>query len=218
MADNHIYAYAIKNQWLNMSLYFINFMYNTKKPFRDTRLGQILKSKAFKYAGYALNPTLLASPTVTTALLTEIATGKQGEFTDIWGDNYDDINGKYVCSQITLPDRLKDNNELLGGKEKNTKFLANGDHIKTDFILLNKNDIVSFFENPDTGFSIDKNQLKGVDYKRHTINNGTENITNQERELNNPNSPIKNNNDILYFLKGTNSNDVITYTISTNVI
>jgi hypothetical protein len=217
MANNDTYAYAIKNQWLNMSLYFINFMYNTKKPFGDTAVGKILKSKAFKYTVYTLKtlPSLAFPPLLISKLVVAYASERGEKYIQLWGNVNDD---KYVCGYITTPDRLKDNNELLGGKEKNTKWLANGDYIKTDFILLNKNDIISFFENPDTGFSIDKNQLKGDSYKRYISNDGTFNITNQERELNNPNSLIKNNNNILYFLKGTNSNDVITYALSTNVI
>jgi hypothetical protein len=215
MANNHIYAYAIKNQWLNMSLYFINFMYNTSKPFADTLVGKILKSKAFKYGFYTLKtgPSFLVTP----LLLKTYAIGKLEEFTGIYGNFVND--GKNVCGYITTPDRLKDNNEPLGGREKNTKWLANGDFIKTDFILLDKTDIISFFENPDSGFSIKKDNLNSPNnYKRHTTNNGSQNITNQERENDDSNSNNKNNNNILYFLKGTNGNDIITYTISTNVI
>ena len=31
MADSYVKAFSIKNQWMNLSLYFINFMYKTKK-------------------------------------------------------------------------------------------------------------------------------------------------------------------------------------------
>ena len=162
MADN-IYAFSIKNQWLNMSLYFINFMYKTKRNPRNNE----------------------------------------------------------VCNFITVNNRLSDDNRDLGGGQRNTKWLANGASIKTDFIKLDKTDIISFFEQKPTGFSlrININELNNPgNYKRKTDNNGESNITNQERFGDNASSTVKNNNNILYFLKGTNSNDVIRYIISANVI
>ena len=209
-------AYAIKNQWLNMSLYFINFMYNTKKPFRDTAVGKILKSKVFRYSVYVLRvlPSLAFPP----ALLINLAQAYAAETVIKYGQLWGNVNdGTYVCGHITTPDRLKDNNELLGGKQRNTKWLANGDYIKTNFIKLDKTDIVSFFERDDVGFSIEKSQLNSPNnYMRHIYNSG--NITNQEREDNNTNSSVYNNNNIIYFLKGLDYNDVIIYTLSTNSI
>jgi len=207
-------AYAIKNQWLNMSLYFINFMYNTKKPFRDTAVGKILKSKAFRYSVYVLRalPSLAFPPLVLVNLAQAYALETAQKYTQLWGNVND---GKYVCGYITTPDRLKDNNELLGGRQRNTKWLANGDYIKTTFIKLDKTDIISFFEREDVGFSIDRSQLNGANnYMRHTTNSG--NITNQERDP--LNSSVYNNNDIIYFLKGLDYNDVIIYALSTNSI
>ena len=208
-------AYAIKNQWINMSLYFINFMYNTKTPFKDTTVGKILKSKAFRYSFYVLRalPSLAFPPTLLFNLAQSyfIETAANGTYSILWGNDLN--NDKYVCKYITTPDRLKDNNELLGGKQRNTKWLANGDYIKTNFIKLDKTDIVSFFEKDDTGFSIEKSQLNSPDnYMRHTSNSN--NITNQERDPNN--SSVNNNNNIIYFLKGLDYNDVIIYTLSTN--
>ena len=159
----NIYAFSIKNQWLNMSLYFINFMYKTKR-----------------------NPSK-----------------------------------NEVCNSITNKNRLSDDNRDLGGGQRNTKWLANGASIKTDFIKLDKTDIISFFEQKPTGFSlrININELNNPgNYKRKTDNNGRSNITNQERFGDNADSPVKNNNNILYFLKGTNSRDLIRFTISANVI
>jgi hypothetical protein len=209
-------AYAIKNQWLNMSLYFINFMYNTKKPFKDTTVGKILKSKAFRYSVYVLRalPSLAFPPLLLVNLAQAYALETAQDYIQLWGNVND---GKYVCGYITTPDRLKDNNELLGGRQRNTKWLANGDYIKTTFIKLDKTDIISFFEKEDVGFSIEKNLLNSPNnYMRHTTNSG--NITNQERENNDVNSSINNNNNIVYFLKGTNFNDIIIYAISTNSI
>ena len=209
-------AYAIKNQWLNMSLYFINFMYNTKKPFKDTAVGKILKSKAFRYSVYVLRalPSLTFPPALLFNLAQAYAAEKISDYVGLWGNVSD---GKYVCGYITTPDRLKDNNELLGGKQRSTKWLANGDYIKTNFIKLDKTDIVSFFEREDVGFSIEKSQLNSPNnYMRHIYNSG--NITNQEREDNNTNSSVYNNNNIIYFLKGLDYNDVIIYALSTNSI
>ena len=217
--STHIYAYSIKNQWLNMSLYFINFMYNTRKPFKDSKFGKLLKSKTFRYISYALNPlaALFYSPLLVGVEYKLYTVEKKTSFNNDWNTYF--TNSTNVCAHITTPDRLQDNSELLGGREKNTKWLANGDYIKTDFILLDKTDIISFFENLDSGFSIRKNQLNSPNnYKRHTTNNGSQNITNQERENDNPQSTNKNYNDIIYFLKGTTGADCIVYTISTNVI
>ena len=218
MASTYIYAYAIKNQWLNMSLYFINFMYNTKKPFKDSNFVKLLKSKTFRYVSYALNPLqlLVLSPGVLGVEYALYSSEKKTGITNEWNNYF--LRGLNVCAYITTPDRLQDNSELLGGGEKNTKWLANGDYIKTDFILLDKTDIISFFENPDTGFSIRKNQLNSPNNYTRQSNNGSQNITNQERLNDDPSSLDKNNNNILYFLKGTNRIDCIIYTLSKNVI
>ena len=159
----NIYAFSIKNQWLNMSLYFINFMYKTKRNPRNNE----------------------------------------------------------VCNSITNKNRLSDDNRDLGGGQRNTKWLANGGTIKTDFIKLDKTDIINFFEQKPTGFSLRINELKSSsNYKRKLVTDtdGTSNVTNQERKGDDARSTVKNNNNILYFLKGTNSRDLIRFTISANVI
>jgi hypothetical protein len=143
-------AFSIKNQWMNLSLYFINFMYKTKN-----------------------NP----------------------------------INNR-VCEWITKKDRLKDNNNPIGGGQKNNKWLANGDNIKTDFIEINKEDFIYLFENKFLGFRINKNNLKGS-YKR-TDNITYANVTNQENNNNDPS--------LIYFLKGTNTNDILKYLVSAKII
>jgi hypothetical protein len=84
----YVKGYAIKNQWLNFSIYFTNFIYKTKN-----------------------NPS-----------------------------------NNNVCEWITLKDRLKDNNNPIGAKEINNKFLVNGSVTNTDFIEVNKQDLINFFE------------------------------------------------------------------------
>jgi hypothetical protein len=210
----HTKAYSIKNQWLNMSLYFINFMYNTKKPFADSVVGKVLKSNIVTYGKYFYNSTLIFTPIGLLVTATRIVAEQTlVYFGEIYGDFKND--GKYVCHYITTPDRLKDNNELMGGGQRNSKWLANGDYINTNFIKLDKTDIISFFEKNDTGFAIRKKELNGPNnFMRNPNNSG--NITNQERD--DLNTTVNNNNEIIYILKGTNSNDIIRYSIITNTI
>jgi len=160
MADiKYVKGYAFKNQWLNFSLYFTNFLYKTKN-----------------------NP-----------------------------------NNNKVCEWITLKDRLKDNVNSIGGKEINNKFLVNGDVTNTDFIEINKNDFIDFFRINDLGFQKNIKDLDG-NYKRNDNSvNYADNLTNQERETWDVNSE-KNNNDILYFMKGTNVNDIIEYVVNSKIV
>lgn len=153
-----IKGYAIKNQWINFSLYFVNFMYKTKR-----------------------NP-----------------------------------DRSKVCAWI-LPnkDRLKSNQNPIGGSETDNQFLGHGDHYRTDFIEIDKDDLVNvFFTNSKNyngddylqyGMRLDKTQLKGV-YKR----DNTSFNTNQET----------NNNDSsqYYFLKGVFNNEIIRYLIESKII
>jgi hypothetical protein len=87
MAVQFFHAYSIKDQWLNFSLYFTNFMYKTK-------------NKAFR---------------------------------------------NKVCRFITNKYRIKSNDNPIGGKQKDTLFLANGDYTKTTFIEVDKNDFIKFY-------------------------------------------------------------------------
>jgi hypothetical protein len=220
---NHTFAYAIKNQWLNMSVYFINFMYNTSKPFEDTLVGGLLKSPIFKgvvqilrYGPLVLNPggLILASTEF-------IAAQYSTDYLASWSN----VLGKYVCPFIMTPNRLKDNNDLLGGKQRNSKWFANGEYIKTRFIKLDKTDIISFYGNPDNGFAYDKSVLTNANNYQRKSNNtsgnpnsGKFNITNQERQNNDSASPIWNNDNLYYFLKSTNNNDVIKFLIGSGII
>lgn len=236
----NIYAYAIKNQWINMSLYFVNFMYNTKKPFRDTAVGKVLKSRAFKYFAYYyyLTQVGFVAPWLFIAIGANMIRGDiTGDYTieynSIFGPDDSYQNSKQVCRYLTTPDRLKDNNDELGGGQKNTKFLANGDFIHTNFIKLDKTDLVKFFENSDNGFSFRRNQLNNPSYYMRHDNfttpsisqpvagyqynyTYTNNITNQERDQNN--TSINNDNDEFYFLKATNNNDIVIFTVLSSAI
>jgi hypothetical protein len=171
MADvSYVKAFAIKNQWINFSLYFINFMYKTKK--RDFRN---------KVCGYDNN-------------------------NDFW------IVNKY---------HLKDNNNPIGGKEKNNKFLAFGNRIKTCFIEVDKTDLINFFERPELGFRIDIKDLVGRGYARaENPNSGlnADNTTNQERLSDDPASTTWNDGVSYYFLKGANNNDIFQYLIDSKIV
>jgi hypothetical protein len=155
-----IKAYAIKNQWINFSLYFVNFMYKTKR-----------------------NPSR-----------------------------------SKICSWI-LPykDRLKSNQNPIGAGQTDTQFLGNGNHYRTDFIEIDKDDLVNvFFTNQinnlqQYGMRLSKTQLKGTTYKRSATNTGSEpaNI-NQETSGNDMTQ--------YYFLKGVFNNEIITYLIESKII
>jgi hypothetical protein len=169
MAATYVKAFAIKNQWINLSLYFINFMYKTKK-----------KDSKNKVCGYFNN--------------------------DFW------IVNKY---------HLKDNNNPIGGKEKNNKFLAVGNRIKTCFIEVDKTDLINFFERPELGFRVDNENLIGKGYARaeNPTSEQNANITNQERLLDDPASPTWNDTGRkYYFLKGANNNDIFQYLINSKII
>jgi hypothetical protein len=137
---NYIKTFSIKNQWTNLSVYFINFMYNTK---RISFLGNLFTIGL-----------LITSPLSLLAIANLIRDSTRN----------DDTN---VCRYITLKDRLKDNDAPIGGLQKNNKWLASGDHINTDFIKLDKTDFISLYENDKYGFTKAKKDLKSpTNYKR----------------------------------------------------
>ena len=59
----------------------------------------------------------------------------------------------YCSSLIINEQRLKDNNEKLGGSAVNTKFMANSINIQTQFIQLNKDDIIELQSRIEKGFT-----------------------------------------------------------------
>jgi hypothetical protein len=221
----HTFAYSIKNQWINMSVYFINFMYRTRKPFGDTTLGTIVNSLLL---GGALQLSLQIYKNIP-FLISIVSSSLIKKSNQTIAEQYlnkiiEDFNLKkeknvYVCQHITQPNRLKDNNDLLGGKQRNSKWFASGDYIKTKFIKLDKTDIITFFGNNDNGFAYNKNILNNpTNYNRqsNTASSFNTNITNQERDDNNTN--IYNNDNLYYFLKATNNNDVIRFLIGAGII
>lgn len=75
-----------------------------------------------------------------------------------------------VCTFIVADktNRLKGNTQPIGGVATNTQFLANGDNYKTDFIQVDKRDLVNMYELLATkhGFTSDElPALFGTDYK-----------------------------------------------------
>lgn len=156
----NIIGYAIKNQWLNFSLYFPNFMYKTKRTLSNSK----------------------------------------------------------VCPWIISDKRrLKSNSQPIGGKQTNTQFLGDGSTYQTDFIEINKEDLVNVFYNQSIinpldnnlylqiGLRLDINGLKGT-YKRDTTGSNT----NQEDNNNEPSQ--------YYFIKGIFNNDIIQYLINSKII
>jgi hypothetical protein len=52
----------------------------------------------------------------------------------------------FVCDHFTFSQRLTDNENSLGGDYFSNKFLANGENYQTDFIEVDKEDIVEIFK------------------------------------------------------------------------
>jgi hypothetical protein len=205
-------AYAIKNQWINMSLYFINFMYNTRKNFILEKITTL----------YAATLSLTTSPIIFYYIAYK-------ELNNAIKYPNELLINESVCSYITLKDRLKDNNNPIGGLQTNNKWLANGKYIKTDFIKMNKTDIINIYEIKEYGFALNKNDKKQdgtqllngyILYKRNsnTLSDSGSNTTNQERQNNITSSNIWNDDDLVYFLKATNNNDIIKFLVDAGII
>jgi hypothetical protein len=142
---------AMKNQWINFSIFFTNFKYNTSN---------------FPYVDF------------------------------------------YIVPQLRLKDDVLD----IGGGQKNSKWIANGTYLKTNFVKINKEDLINtFYEYKidniiQLGFRIPKAKLNG-EYLRE--NNQGVAIMNQD---------LGDAIGEYYFLKGANDNDVIKYLIDSNII
>jgi hypothetical protein len=124
-------------------------------------------------------------------------------------------NTGYVSNFITKNFRLKDNDRPIGAKQKNTKWLANGTYIQTNFILIDKTDFIKFYEQKyngitQLGFRIPKNELspKGA-YLR-----SEKPFENNSQYFNQDNSNVNE----YYFLIGTNNNNIIQYLIDSKII
>ena len=126
------------------------------------------------------------------------------------------LSNSKVCPWIISDKtRLKSNSQPIGGKQTNTQFLGDGSTYQTDFIEINKEDLVNVFYNESftsnnidylqLGLRLDINRLKGT-YKR----DDTSLNTNQETNNNEPSQ--------YYFVKGIFNNDIIQYLINSKVI
>jgi hypothetical protein len=137
------------------------------------------------------------------------------------------INANRVCGsdennndRFWIVDKfyLKDNDNPIGGKEKNNKWIAYGEKIKTCFIEVDKEDLVTFFGKPELGFRFSRTDLKGTGYARaeNPLSSSAINLTNQERDTNNAN--VWNDGISYYFLKGANNNDILQFLVNSKVI
>jgi hypothetical protein len=126
----------------------------------------------------------------------------------------------FVSTFITTKDYLTDNNRDIGGKQTNTKWLARGTYIKTNFIIIDKNDFITFFEQKydnitQLGFRIKKDKLKGT-YLREEKPNYITDIKERNKFFN------QDNDDEYYFLIGTlndaNPNNVLQYLVDSKII
>jgi hypothetical protein len=155
-----VLGFAIKNQWINFTLYFPNFMFKTKRnPARNKYCDWIIPANAY--------------------------------------------------------DRLKANLLPIGGKQKNTQFLGDGEHYQTDFVEIDKDDFVNIFYTElftlnnipylQYGMRIDKSRLKGTYKRSNTADN-----TNQETG--------DNDSTQYYFLKGVMNNDILQYLVDSKII
>ena len=107
----------------------------------------------------------------------------------------------------------KDINANLGANEV-AKRIPNGEYIKTDFVLVDKNDLIKFYDYKiddvrQLGFRIPKSELKGV-YFREPFEN--QNITNQD---------LGDDIGEYYFLLGTPSptiNNILEYLVNSQLI
>jgi hypothetical protein len=147
---------AFKNQWMNFSIYFENFKYESTS-----------------------NPSF-----------------------------------GYVSPFVTNFYALKDNDRDIGGKQTNTKWLANGTYIQTNFILVDKSDLIKFYDYrinnvKQLGFRIPKSELKGTYLRQERPPSSTAQYFNQD------------NGDEYYFLIGTlstSNNNVLEYLIDSKII
>lgn len=128
--------------------------------------------------------------------------------------------GLAVNEYITTRQRLKDNERDIGAKQKNTKWLANGNYIQTYFILVDKNDFIKFYEQQyegvtQLGFRINANDLKGT-YLRYEIPTSGPKLDRQyfNQDLAFFNPPVRQ----YYFLIGTNNNNILQYLVDSKII
>lgn len=104
---------SFRNQWLNFTLYFLQFKYRTKK---------------------------------------------------------DPEKSKFCAFLLSERDRLKKNDKPIGGNQRSTQFLANGKYFKTDFIQVDKQDLLRMmYDYPEIkGYSYRESELRGTYRSKET--------------------------------------------------
>jgi hypothetical protein len=132
-----------------------------------------------------------------------------------------DANFDKADSQIVSIDGsinfLDINDQPKGGNQKDTRFLANGKFVKTNFIKVNKEDLLKFRDirnNGDNitqlGFRIPNNELKG-NYFRYNNSNYSPGFNNNNQT---PTFINQDSGDAVgerYFLIGQMNNNCIEY-------
>jgi hypothetical protein len=155
---------ALKNQWMNFSLYFINFLYNTSLS----------------------------------------------------------VGTRQVDFYITTSGDLIDNQQPLGANEINSKWVANGQFINTDFFKVNKEDLLKFFTYEiegirQLGFKIPKAELKG-EYPRYNNSNYGPGFNNNNQTPSYINQDSGDAVGECYFLVGQIWNDALRYLVESRII
>lgn len=150
---------ALKDQWMNFSLYFINFSYRQNTTFSEDR-----------------------------------------------------ADGFVVQLDGTI-NTLDQNNQPLGAGVENTVFVANGSKIKTNFIKVNKEDLLKFRDykinnKTQLGFRLPKSELKGS-YLRNNLKTFDNQSNGESTQY--MNQDLGDTVGERYFLIGQMSNNCIEY-------
>ena len=119
-----------------------------------------------------------------------------------------------VSPFITSYKNLVANNRDIGAKQTNTQFLATGTYIQTNFILVDKTDLLKFYDYrinnvKQLGFRIPKSELKGTYLREEKPATSTAQYFNQD------------NGNEYYFLIGTlstSNNNILQYLIDSKII
>lgn len=138
---------SFRNQWLNFSLYFVQFKYLSKR---------------------------------------------------------DLAKSKFCSFLLGLRERLRRNDNPLGGRAISNQFLVNGKYFKTDFIIVDKNDILKMIADyPEIkGYSYGPSELKGSYKSKDTYTNNN----------------IPNINNVKTFYRGLGDADCLQFLVRMNII
>lgn len=138
---------SFRNQWLNFSLYFVQFKYLTKR----------------------------------------------------------DLSRSKFCSFLLgLRERLRRNDNPIGGRVRSNQFLANGNYFKTDFITVDKGDILQMLTDyPEVkGYTYAPKELNGSYKSKDTFTNNN----------------ISNNSLVKTFYRGLGDADCLQFLVKMNII